>query len=604
MDIIPSMNQKEIKSLLAEADAAYGSANAHVLGDLVERLSAALAEVQEAWQRAQEALHEERNLGSQQQQTIKDLQEEISKLETKSASFEDELAFLRTKVFGSTSEKIQNAELHGVAATTAVENLDGDADGSVPEADAKKDKERKRRARNLSDKQKPTTSKKTKTSEKVEQEAVRHPLPDDLDLVCPLCGDEVKDQGLGHKAKEIDLAPSRVIEREHLLHKGSCGCGALRLLMPPPVRGVPQTIFSPRFVAQVIIDKFVAHLPCNRQAKLFAMQGLKIHRNRLIGLILRSWLQLEPLVDRIRELSRMEPYQSCDESPVRVIAKEGKQTRYLWCLVSSLAVTFTMTEQRNKETAKSIIGPKDGALTSDRLSIYRKLFEGKAESGCMAHCRRRFWFALPTAGDEAMPIIETIAELYEIERQAKDLQLEAKERQALRQKKSAPILDRLKAMVSALDPPPRSRLGEAKTYTLNHWDALTYFIKDGMVEIDNNHTEARLRVPKLGWKNWLAPQSEIGCDAVAGHYTLLATLDLYGIDPSAYLSDVLGKLSRGHPSSRLDELLPWNWQIPETSGESRPSTKRTEHHKGADIINLSHVRRRLRRVENESKAFN
>src|SRR5690606_33312441 len=100
----------------------------------------------------------------------------------------------------------------------------------------------------------------------VAEEVVRRPLPADFNVVCPICEEAVRDGGLSHRAKEIDVLESAFIKREYLLHKGECACGSLRFVMPGPDRGVEKTNYSPRFVARLIFDKFALHLPCHRQA--------------------------------------------------------------------------------------------------------------------------------------------------------------------------------------------------------------------------------------------------------------------------------------------------------------------------------------------------
>lgn len=362
--------------------------------------------------------------------------------------------------------------------------------------------------------------------------------------------------------------------------------------MPGPVRAAPNMQFSPGFAAKVIVDKFLAHLPLNRQAKLFGQQGLRISRDRLTALVLNVWLEVEPLVERIREHNRAQSHQGCDESPVRVVVDGEKEQRTLWCLISKLAITYTITQHRNKQTAREIVGTTAGVLTSDRLAIYRRLFEGKADSGCTSHFRRYAWYALDTAPDLAMPMIEMIGELYDVEDEARELSVEG--RTALRAKKSAPTLDRLHAWMLAASPPPRTPIEKAIKYGLSHWPALTYFLQDGAVEIDNNECERRLRLPKLGWLNWKQPQSELGIEAVAGFYTIVSTCELHGVNPRRYLTDVITRLARGWPASRLDELLPWNWQD-STAIHGPPAPKhRAAIHTAAEIIELSRVRARVK----------
>lgn len=572
--------------LIAEAKSAYGSASAERVGDLLFRLVAAL----ETLQALSQAEHTE----------LLAVREELRRRES-------EVSLLRAKVFGATSEKDSAGAEYVSAAQTPLadaEPASGESAEIHPAAAENADelgqqraqaKALRREARRLMREIRPS-SKKTVLGPEIQREIVRRPLPEDFQLTCPLCGEEVEGRGVSERAEEIDTCASVVTHRVYELEQGSCLCGALRFTMPRPVRGVAQTNFSPRFVADLAYKKFMQHLPCYRQAQALAGQGLKIHRDRLIRLLAGAWLGLEPLVKRICELNRAETYQSCDESPIRTVIKGAKQIRFLWCLVTNLAVCYKVTAGRSRQDAREVTGTGRGVLTTDRLGIYHGLCEGKEESGCMAHGRRRFWYSLPSAPLESLRIIALMRELYAVEREAKISAFAAGQRFQLRQSKSLPILERLQLALHAIDPPPRSRLGEAKAYMLAHWDVLIYFTKDGQVEIDNNHTEAQLRGPKLGWKNFLFTQSEVGCEVAAGFYTIFATCVLHGKNPQRYLADVLTKLGDDWPRDRLDELLPWNWQDAEATPESSPQRK-VEKIPAAKVLSLSRIKRRIAQAQ-------
>jgi transposase len=666
--MIAKMTPAEIKSLIAEAKDAFGSANADKLGGLVERLAAALEraaaviEMQAAIIEAHKTALSERDAKIDAlERRLAEQAADIAELKIKAGERTSEIAYLKAQVFGPKSEKSryagdaaeaatapagiddeasvsdetappaaggsgadEAAEAKTVAAGVVVsetndqmptaaaaagEPKDAETEGSAAAqagADEAAKKDKRKRARKLERDRKPPESKRTVYSPELAHEIVQHKLPPDLNLPCPLCGDPVKSRGKSVEATEIDTGESAVTIRTHHQDKATCGCGALSFVMPGPVRAVPNTNFSPAFAARVIVDKFFAHLPLNRQAALFAQQGLRISRDRLIMLVLGCWLEVEAVVARIRELNRAQSHQGCDESPIRVVVDGEKEQRFIWCLTSKQAITYEITPKRNKKTARDVIGGGIGVLTTDRLAIYRMLFEGKDNSGCLSHLRRYFWYALDTAPDEAMPVIELIGELYEVEAEAKNQKLGPEERKALREKKSAPILARLEAQLKATSPPERTPLAKAVNYATKHWQALTFFMTDGAVEIDNNECERRLRLPKLGWANWKQPQSELGIEAVAGFYTIISTCALHGINPRRYLADLLTKLAKGWPASRLDELLPWNWVDPAAVYGPPAPKRRTNFPAVAEIIELARVRARIkavkRRAEEEAAA--
>ena len=121
-------------------------------------------------------------------------------------------------------------------------------------------------------------------------------------------------------------------------------------------------------------------------------------------------------------------------------------------------------------------------------------------------------------------------------------------------------MDRIKELANSFDPPPRSTLGKAIGYLNRHWEKLCYFLKDPKVWPDNNRVERALRLPKLCQKNHLFTQARSGSLALEVYYTIIATCRLYMICPEDYLTDITIRLNEGHPISRLDSLLPWNWQ--------------------------------------------
>jgi transposase len=436
--------------------------------------------------------------------------------------------------------------------------------------------------------------KKTRTKKQPKpnpDDIVRHPIPNDIETLCPICLGGIEDRGKAHEAWEIDLVETKIINRLHLLHQGSCPCGLLNFSMPAPIRGVEQTIFSPGFVANLIYNKFIMHLPLYRQAMDMLTNGVDITRGRLTRLLTSSYLNLKPLIERIKEINQIQAYQQCDESPITMVIDGERSKHFLWCLVTSKAVTYSITTHRNHDTARNVIGGTTaGSLVTDCLGIYKKLFDNKDGSGCMAHLRRKFWYSLPNFPNESIVVLRLIRDLYKIERKCDDKPPET--RLKIRREHSLPILEQLKSSLILMNPPPRSALGMAIAYALKHWQVLTYFSRNGNVPIDNNLTEGFLRGPKLGWKNFLFCQSDLGGEAAAGMYTLVTTCKLHGIDIKTYLTDVITKLNSGHKAKNLDELLPWNWTSSVVK-QAKNSSIRTEQISANNIIQLPRFKNKL-----------
>jgi len=233
------------------------SASPEVLGDMIERLMACVREMQ------------------------------------------SELAVLRAECFGAKREKIPAGKKDGVKSEKAVVTGDEQSQETKEQIRERRDEIKRLRAeaRRLAAADQVKVTKKRVIGPQVQRETVRRRLPDDIDIVCPFCAGVLVDKGVAHRVREVDVVPSAYIEREYLLHKAECPCGSLRLHMPGPQRGLDKTDYSPAFIARVIYDKFVNHLPLARQARHMAMQGLKVHRDVLIGLVLRGWTLFSPLVD-------------------------------------------------------------------------------------------------------------------------------------------------------------------------------------------------------------------------------------------------------------------------------------------------------------------
>lgn len=434
---------------------------------------------------------------------------------------------------------------------------------------------------------------KKKSKKKDPDEIIRNRLSDDLDLYCPYCKGQLKDKGLCHKTIEIDIAETVYLRRQHLLHKAECNCQSLRLVAPPPLRSLEQCELSPRFIAKVIYDKFKNQLPLYRQSQSMAVQGLDISKDRLISLVLRSWVLWQPVVARMREINRRERRLQCDESPVCVVTDHYKGKGYLWCLLSKVAVTFEVSAKRNKKIAREVIGTVAETLTSDRLNIYHNLIDGANESGCLSHLRRKFFDSILSFPDDAMFILRQIGKIYAVEATLK--QLSPYQRKKKRNEEMVIYLVTIRTYCEGLSPPSQSSLYKAISYMNNHWAALTYFLKDGNVPLDNNAVEGQLRFPKLGFKNFLFAQSELGAEAIAGFYSIIATTKMYDVNPLEYLADVQTKLFNNWPQNKLDELLPWNWGSEKKKQQSPRYIDRTIEKK--IIIERTNIVKKLRQLE-------
>lgn len=416
-----------------------------------------------------------------------------------------------------------------------------------------------------------------KDQSNIVQDTVRNRVPSGI--ICNGCQSEVKDRGLAHKAHEIDYIPAIIINRTILLHRGECNCGEISFVMPAPPRALEQTRYSPGLISWIIAQKFKYYFPINRMEQFLDDHGLFISRQVLNGLVNRSAAAIAGIAKKIRQTNKSQPVIQCDETTICVVIEESKK-RYLWCVLSPKAISFVVTSKRNREEARKILGDQAEAVLTDGLNVYSKSTIKGKHGNCMAHLRRMFFNSILSFPTEAMSVLNMIVELYKIEALAREEDLTSGERLNLRKTRSTEILGKIKEYVLKLDPPPRSSLGMAKKYLTKHWKKLTAFTRDGRLELDNNAVEREFKLAKLGLKNFLFAQSEIGCDAIADFYTLIATCRLHGVDFEEYLADILAKLESGWSQSKIEEILPWNWK----PGESKSPKDRSAELTGPDGI--------------------
>lgn len=258
-----------------------------------------------------------------------------------------------------------------------------------------------------------------------------------------------------------------------------------------------------------------------------------------------------------------------DETPVSMLAGNGKAHRaYLWAYATGAfenikAVVYDFCESRSGEHARRFLGDWRGSLTCDDFSGYKALIaSGVTEVGCLAHARRKF-FDLHAANQSqiAEVALQQFARVYEIEREVKEIATD--QRQTIRQQQTKPLLDALHQwmVLQRQKVPEGSASAKALDYSLRRWEALTRFVDDGQLPVDNNWIENQIRPIAIGRNNWLFAGSLRAGQRAAAVMTLIQSARLNGHDPYAYLKDVLARL----PTQRVSlvhELLPHRWFAP------------------------------------------
>lgn len=411
---------------------------------------------------------------------------------------------------------------------------------------------------------------------RVKDQPKRQPLPANLpridirhepDSTTCRCGCQM--QRIGEDvAEKLDYQPGVFSVERHL--RGKWACAQCETLVQAPVaahvidKGIPTT----GLLAQVLVAKFADHLPLYRQEAIFGRAGLAIPRSTLGAWVGSCGVQLQPLVDALKADILKHRVVHADETPVQMLQPgHGKTHRaYLWAYAAGAfddtkAVVYDLCASRAGENAKAFLGTWRGSLVCDDFSGYKQLMaQGVTEVGCLAHARRKF-FDLHTATKSpvAQRALEHIAQVYEIERELKACS--ADERQRARQEHSKPLLDTLHAWLLSTRQKVTDGTATAKAldYSLRRWQALTRFVDDGQLPVDNNHIENQIRPIAIGRNNWLFAGSLRAGQRGAAVMSLIQSARLNGHDPYSYIKDVLTRLPTQR-ASLIHELLPHRWQ--------------------------------------------
>ena len=416
--------------------------------------------------------------------------------------------------------------------------------------------------------------------EKSARKPARRPLPSGLPReiqtlapkheACPDCGGKLR--ALGEDISEVlEYVPAHWKVICTVRPKLSCG-GCSRIVQEPaPHRPIDKGLAGPGLLAHVLVSKYADHLPLYRQSEIFARTGVEIDRSTMADWVGGASRTLRPLVEALKAYVLSTEKLHGDDVPVPVLEPGSGKTKTgrLWTYVrddrpagcnTASAVWFGYSPDRKGEHPAEHLKNYSGILQADGFAGFNRLYEtGRiTEAACWAHVRRKFFdLHKGHASPVAKEALDRIGQLYGIEKEVRGRPPE--ERQRVREARSRPLLDDmhawLKAAMSKLS--RKSELAKAIHYALERWHALMVFVSDGRVEMDNNAAERALRTVAIGRKNYLFAGSDAGGERAAAMYSLLGSAKLNGIDPEAYMTEVLRRIA-DHPIRRIEELLPWN----------------------------------------------
>jgi transposase len=381
------------------------------------------------------------------------------------------------------------------------------------------------------------------------------------------CGCQLK--RIGEDVSErLDYTPGVFTVEQHIRGKWACADCETLTQAPVPAQIIDKGIPTASLLAQVLVAKYSDHLPLYRQEQIFGRAGVALPRSTLAQWVGICGVQLQPLVDALKTQILSHSVVHADETPVEMLKPGNKKTHraYLWAYAPGAfedlkAVVYDFCESRAGEHCRTFLGEWRGALVCDDYGGYKAGFaSGITEAGCMAHSRRKFFdLHLSSKSQIAGQACAYISQLYDVEREVKHLG--AEERLQVRQRESKPLADAFHQwmLLQRQRITDGSATAKALDYSLKRWGALTQFLDDGQLPIDNNWIENQIRPIAIGRNNWLFAGSLRAGQRSAAVMSLIQSAKLSGHDPYAYLKDVLARLPT-HKNSQIEELLPHRWQ--------------------------------------------
>ena len=393
----------------------------------------------------------------------------------------------------------------------------------------------------------------------LETEIVPVPVPESARR-CTSCGKEdLKPVGKGKASTVYEYIAAHFRKRVYLRETLSCSCGKCIITAPPPDRVGDRTQYAASFIAHLVVTKCADNRAQYNLTKEYERVGISIPRSTINALFHRAAYVLAPLVRRMFVRIAQTDLVLADETSIRM---QGAPKRaFMWTFVTERLVGYRFSVDRSGATPSDVLGDTMGTLVCDAYTGYNKLLSsGKRQrGGCNAHGRRKIFDAREFP--ESAEALDIIGDIYLVEREVKTAGAVGTPTHAeLRRTRSRPLFAKLLrwARRQLRHHAPRTLLGRAARYILKNWRELGLFLRDPRIPPDNNLSEAALRRVAQGRKVFLFVGHQQGGENLATLYSLVASCELNGINPIAYLTDVLHRVDR-HPASRIDELLPDAW---------------------------------------------
>jgi transposase len=503
----------------------------------------------------QELLRQQVEVTAQQAETISQQSETIQEQHQRIENLRHELELFKRYIFGQRRERFVDP------AQGKLFELEPDE----PAVDAPEEEE----AAESSPKKRPGHGRR-RLPDSLPRQRVVHEL-DEQQRRCPCCG-KLRIKVSEEVSEQLEFQPASLYVKEHVRYVYACqedDCEANMVTAPKPPQPIEKGLAGPGLLAFVASSKLADHLPLNRLEDILTRYGVHLARSTQCDWMAGCAKLVRPLYELMVCLVLQSKVLGTDDTTVRLRDRELDRTRtaYFWAYVGDHDhpyICYDFTTSHSRAGPQKFLQEFQGYLQGDGYSGHTEIArqsKGTIEhAGCWSHARRYFDRARNSAPKQLVhEALAYINRLYQVEHAAE--RMSSAERLQLRQQQSTVIVQEFHRWLTrqAGEVLPSSPLGEAISYTLNQWDSLCLFLKDGDIPLDNNRTEHALRQQVLGRLNWLFVGSEQGGNTAAVLYTLVASCKRLRIDPLAYLRDVFERLPEIHDQEQLHDLLPNRW---------------------------------------------
>lgn len=401
----------------------------------------------------------------------------------------------------------------------------------------------------------------------------RKPVPESLPRVdIEILPDEVEREGLdaferiGEEVTEVierrpaSLVVARIIKPK-FVRKDRDRTATEVFVGRTPSLPIERGLAGPGLLADTIVRRWQDHTPAHRLEDVYRRDGLELARSTICGWHMQLAPLAEPLIAAMRADAFEQPFLCTDATGVLVQAKDKCRRGHFWVLVApGKHVLFEYTRDHSNEAVDHVLAGYEGYLVADAHVVYDHLFDSGhvVEVNCWAHARRYFFKALSTDPERAKVALGLIGLLFKIERSLATAP--RKKREKIRQKHSAPVVERFFAWCDAEWPKliEDTPVHDGVRYARNQKKGLMRFLEDGRLPLDNNVSERELRRQAVGRKNWLFVGSDDGARANSVFTSLLASCRMLGVEPWAYLRDLLSLLP-DWPAHKVLQLAPAYW---------------------------------------------